>query len=120
MTVVSITPVQSESGAGGYRAVAGAVQAAGRTAGEALDALARQLGEEAASTLIVVKHLHPDRYFTHEQQDRLRELMARWRSARDAGQSLAPGEQAELQALVDAELAAAAQRTSDTADELRP
>jgi hypothetical protein len=52
----------------------------------------------------------PDRFFTAEQQKRLEELMARWRIARDAGQPFPPEDQAELDALVLAELQAATER----------
>jgi hypothetical protein len=38
--------------------------------------------------------------------------MAQWRAARDAGASLAPAEQAELEALVDAEVQAAGRRAA--------
>ncbi len=59
-----------------------------------------------------MQHLRPDRFFTAEQQERLKELMARWRAARDAGMSLPSDEQAELDALVDAELHAATERAA--------
>ena len=56
--------------------------------------------------------------FTEDQQERLAWLMARWRSARDRGDGLPAEEQAELEALVEAELAASAQRASALADAL--
>ena len=52
----------------------------------------------------------PDRFFTAEQLRRLAELMSRWRAARDSGGKLPLGEQAELEALVEAELDGAARR----------
>jgi hypothetical protein len=39
-------------------------------------------------------------------------LIAGWRAARDAGTSLAPAQQAELEALVDAEVLAAGKRAA--------
>jgi hypothetical protein len=52
----------------------------------------------------------PDRWFPVEQQERLIGLVARWRLARDRRQSLSPEEQAELEALVNAEIDGARQR----------
>ena len=95
-----------------YRAVAGANQSMGRTAGEALDALTTQLSQEDADTLIIVRNLRPDRFFDAEQRQRLEHLMARWHAARDAGTPLPPDEQAELERLVDAELSATTQRAA--------
>jgi hypothetical protein len=60
----------------------------------------------------------PDDLFTAAQQARLAELMARWRAARDEGRTLPADEQAELVALVEAELAASAARSAARADEM--
>lgn len=60
----------------------------------------------AASRMCLVE---PE-FFSAQQQQRLQELMARWREARDQGQSLPAIEQAELESLVEAELIAAGQR----------
>jgi len=120
MTTVAIFPESSGSQASRYRAVAGTVQAVGRTAGEALDALSSQLNEEESGTLVVVQHRRPDAFFTAQQQQRLQELMARWRAARDAGTLLSPDDQAELAALVEAELRAAAARAAALAQSLAP
>jgi hypothetical protein len=54
----------------------------------------------------------PDPFFTARQIQRLEELMARWRTARDAGTALSAEEQAELEALVEAELQASEQRAA--------
>ena len=112
MTTVAILPESTIAGEPAYRAIAGACQSVGKTAGEALDALTTQLPQEEAGTLVVVQQLRPDRFFTAQQQTRLKELMAQWRAARDAGASLPTGDQAELDALVDAELRAAGERVS--------
>jgi hypothetical protein len=93
-----------------YRAVAGKVQAVGKTAGQALDALTAQLDTAEAGTLVVVQHGQSDRFFTAQEQQRLAGLMARWRAAQDAGTGLSPQEQAEIEALVEAEVRAASER----------
>jgi hypothetical protein len=111
MTTVAIVP-EGSPGPPAFRAVAGELQSVGRTPGEALDALTAQLDPSAAGTLVVVQQMRPDQYFTDEQQQRLQHLMARWRVARDSGSSLSPVEQAELEALVEAELRAVAERSA--------
>jgi response regulator of citrate/malate metabolism len=60
--------------------------------------------------LVIVQSQQPDEFFTAKQQERLQELMARWRAAREAGASLTLAEQTELDALVDAEVQAAGRR----------
>jgi hypothetical protein len=118
MTTVAIMPDSPGEQGTTYRAVAGTAQSVGRTAGEALDALTAQLGEEAAGTLVVVQNLRPDPFFTGVQRQRLDELMARWRAARDAGSSLPIPEQAELDGLIQAEVEAAARRAQALPDKL--
>ena len=118
MTKVAIVPEPTESGAIAYRAIAGRQQSVGKTAGEALDALSASLPEEEAATLVIVQNHLPDEHFTAEQQARLKELMARWRVARDAGNSLLPAEQAELDALIEAESRAAGRRAAAVLREL--
>ena len=112
MTRVSIVPVSLESGELAYHAQTGDKQSRGKTAGEALDTLTAQLQEEEAGTLVVVQHHHPDTFFSQAKQERLAELMARWRSARDSGNTLSAKKQAELDALVEEELNASAKRTA--------
>jgi hypothetical protein len=111
MTRVAILPESAQAGQVTYRAIAGHRQSVGKTAGEALDALTSTLPEEEAATLVIVQHQRPDEFFTAEQQARLIELMARWREARDSATFLSPAEQAELDALVEAEVRGAGQRT---------
>jgi hypothetical protein len=112
MTKVAILPERSEQGEVVYRAIASGRQSLAKTAGAALDALTAQLPAEEAGTLVIVQSQQPDQFFTAQQQERLRELMARWRAARDADVSLARAEQDELDALVDAELQAAGKRAA--------
>jgi hypothetical protein len=118
MTKVAILPIPTETGGVSYRAVAGDKHSEGKTAGEALDALTAQLSEEEVGTLVIVQSLRPDRFFSAAQQQRLAELMGRWRVARDKGETLPTEEQAELEALIEAELRAAADRAAALVDEL--
>ena len=112
MTTVAILPEKSQVGDTAYRAIAGLIQSVGKTAGEALDGLTAQLHDGEAGTLVVVQHLRPDRFFTAEQQQRLQALLDRWRASRDAGRAMPETEQAELEALVQTELEATAQRAA--------
>ncbi len=120
MTTITIVPENALATAPRFLAVAGEKQSVGGTAGEALDALTAQLGEARTTTLVVVQPMLPDAYFTAEQQRRLAELLDRWRTARDAGGVFSPEEQAELDALVEAELRGATQRTAALARQLAP
>ncbi len=112
MTTITISPESPEAPPTRYRAVAGKAQAVGKTAGEALDALTAQLGEADAGMIFVGQYRRPDEFFTAEQQERLQDLMSRWRAACDAGSALPPKEQAELDALVETELRASAARAA--------
>jgi hypothetical protein len=118
MTTVSIMSESDEKDGRTYRAVAGKNQSAGKTAGEALDALTRQLSEEDTDTLIIVRNMRPDRFFNAQQQQRLEELMARWRVARDTHSALSHEEQTELENLVEAEQQASAERAKALLREL--
>ena len=116
MTNVAIVPVPSEQGTISYHAVAGQARSQGRTVGEALDALTTQLPESDAGMLVVVQSLHPDRYFSAAQQQRLEELMGRWRAANNKGMPLPVSVQAELDDLVEKEMRASAGRAGALAD----
>jgi len=59
-------------------------------------------------------------FFNAAQQQRLSELMGRWQSARDVGASLPLNEQAELEALVETELRASADRAAVLANNIEP
>jgi hypothetical protein len=120
MTTIAIIPEDPGSPPASYRAIAGKAQASGKTAGEALDALTAQLPDSEAGTLVVVQHRRPDAFFTAAQQQRLEDLMGRWRAARDRGTALPAEEQAELHALVEAELRAAGARAAALARGLVP
>lgn len=110
MTTIAILPEKTGENGTTYRAVAGKMLSRGRTAGEALDALATQLSEDEDSMLVIVQSANDDRFFTATQQERLSQLVERWRQARDAGNSLPADQQAELESLVEVELQAAKKR----------
>jgi hypothetical protein len=95
-----------------YRAVSGRKQAMGRTAGEALDALASQLPQEETGTLVIVRNLGPDQFFSAEQRSRLDELTELRRKAIAANSRLTAHDEAKLEQLVDAELRAATRRAT--------
>ena len=116
MTTVAILPVETATGTQAFQAFAGSCLANGNTAGEALDELSRRYPELNEEGLIVVQRFLPDAFFSAAQQRRLQELMSRWRTARDADKSLPDEEQAELDALIDAELQASAARAAWIAD----
>lgn len=118
MTKVAILPVHNPSGGLSYRAITGGKQSIGKTPGEALDALTVQLDDSATGTLIIIQYRHPEQFFTATQQQRLAELMELWRAARAHGETIAPNSQAELDALVEAELKASADRTAAILHEL--
>jgi len=111
MTTVTIAPENPDTGKNIWRAIAGDKQSIGETAGEALDALTSQLSENESSSVVVIRRWQPDRFFTAAQQQRLSELMSKWRAARDSGVRLPPEEQSELESLVEAELLASAERS---------
>ncbi len=122
MTTITILPENPGSRISSYRAIAGNKESSGKTAGEALDALTEQLPEADAVTLVVLQHLQlqPDKFFTAQQQGRLGELMSHWRQARDSGVALSAEEQAELNALVEAETRAANARAAALIHGLHP
>ncbi len=83
-----------------------------------MDALTALLSEDDTSTLIIMQSLRPDPFFTAAQQERLMVLMARWRNARDQGNTLPIDEQTELEKLIEAELYASTDRAATLADTL--
>jgi hypothetical protein len=56
--------------------------------------------------------MRPDEFFTLAQQQRLAELIARWREGRDQHNDLTSDEQSELDALIAEELEAARRRAT--------
>jgi len=112
MTTVAILPVATSAGRVEYQAVSGPHRAAGKSAGQALDALAAEDPELESEGLVIVQRFRADPFFPAEQQHRLQTLMERWRQARDRGQTLSEDEQAELNSLVVAEFDATARRAA--------
>jgi hypothetical protein len=95
-----------------FRAISGKAQAMGRTAGEALDALALQLPSQEAETLVILRNMSPDRFFGAGPRSRLEELVALRREALAGHAVMTEQEEAELEQLVDAELRAATERAT--------
>ncbi len=118
MRAIAILPEGDHALPTTFHAVTTDRKAAGRTPGEALDALTSQLGDEQAGAAVIVQLFRPDNYFTAEQRERLSTLMERWRAARDAGSALPPAEQDELARLVDEELHGSAERAAQMSREL--
>ena len=114
ITITSETKDTSETQ---WRAMTKGRQFIGKTAGEALDNLSKELGERQNGYFIVYEQWQPDDFFTATQQQRLQELMTRWRAARDAGGTLSANEQQELEQLVEAELAGSARRAEKMVSE---
>ena len=115
MTTVAIIPISTQSGGHTYQAVAGRRMAAGDTAGQALDALTTQFPDIESESVLIVQRFRPDRYFSGPQQQRMTDLMTRWRAARDSGDPWTAEEQSELESLVNSELQASGQRAEDVA-----
>jgi hypothetical protein len=111
MTKIALLPERTDDNTS-WRAISGDKQAVGQTAGQALDAISAQLGDQESGTLIIVQNQRPDEFFNKQQCDRLELLMAKWREARDSGRSLDASEQAELEALIESEVNASALRAS--------
>jgi hypothetical protein len=111
MTTITILPEKNNS----YRAVAGDKESTGRTAGEALDALASQLEDEESGTLIIVQNRKADEFFNMAQQERLVALMQQ----REAG-NLSTEEESELESLIEAELDGARRRAEALLHEFKP
>ncbi len=111
MTTISILPADPTAQPAGYHAISDGKESSGPTVGQALDALAAQL-PPGDTTLVIIQPMAGDAFFPDADRRRLADLMDRWRAARDAGGRLPPAEQAELDALTEAELRAAAARAA--------
>ncbi len=112
MTRVALSQEPGDAGSMQYRAIAGRNQAMGRTAGEALDALSTQLAGEETDTLVIVRNMSPDRFFTTEQRRRLEQLMNLRREALAGTSGWNAEEEAELEQLVDTEVRSATERAA--------
>jgi pyrimidine deaminase RibD-like protein len=85
MTTLAILPDMPGATTGGnFHAVCGKRHAEGSSAGAALDALTKQMGDQETAAVILVQTMKPDSHFNETQQARLLEIMEKWRnSARD-------------------------------------
>ena len=110
MASICILPITDATGAQHYQARSGDKQSIGHTPGEALDAIVQALGQNEFN--VFLPNFQPDIYFTAAQQQRLSTLMEAWHIARDREQNFPSDLQIELNALVEAELTASAQRLS--------
>jgi len=120
MTTISIVPESSTTEQRGFRAVSGQRKSSGKTPGEALDAMTAQMNDAESGTLVVVQQMRPDRFFTAAQQQRLGDLMQRWRTARDGGMTFSAEEQSELEELTTTVLEASRQRAEALLSGMQP
>ena len=116
MSAITILPTHQPEAS--FEAAQGKLSAQGRTAGEALDALTALL-ETPTTHVVIVQSQRPDRFFGAAEQARLKTLMQRFQTAQAGEASLSDAEREELEALVNAELEAAAARAQELADALR-
>lgn len=116
MSQIEIGPELELSPSGRFLARSGTHHAIGETAGQALDALNAILASDPATnstTLVVIQpSFQPDSFFSAGQIRRMQELIAGSRRAEHLGEPFPPELKAELQQLIDEELAGAARRTA--------
>jgi hypothetical protein len=120
MQTISIETIATTNGDRVYRAAIGDRQSTGKTAGEALDALTVQMGNQEINGFLLLPSYQPDQFFTVQQQQRLTELMSIWRTARDRGETIPPEQQSELDDLIEAELYATAERAKAILTQTQP
>ncbi len=118
MATIAILPEPGADNLTTFSAVTAGHKATGRTAGEALDALTAQLTADEAAAPVIIQPFQPDQFFSAAQRDHLSALMARWHAARETGEALSPGEQAELERLVDEEVQGSTERAKQTRRDL--
>lgn len=119
MATLEILQESAQAGRTRYRARWGNRQVAAETPGKALDALyaMRDQGEGNQTTVILLHHFGPDRFFGEAEQTRLGDLMDEFHDSLRSAESLSAAEQAELESLVEAELRASAHRATTLAEE---
>lgn len=115
MTTVVVLPTNQNGNK--FRAVSGDDFSYGTTVGEALDALTEHISDKE-NPVIFIQDFRPDKFFTEAQQQRMSELMQKWRTARDNNQEFPTEEQTELENLIKIELIGSAKRSEKIADEL--
>jgi hypothetical protein len=114
---MNVVVLPNNPNATNFRAINGNNTSVGKTIGQALDSLSNQISLEKNS-VIYIQDFEPDEFFTAEQQQRMSELMDKWRELRDSNSQLSIEEQAELEQLVELELIGSAKRTAKIADKL--
>jgi hypothetical protein len=120
MQTISIATIANTNGDRVYQATIGDQQSTGKTAGQALDALTIQMGSPEINGFFLLQSCQPDKFFTAEQQQRLTALMSLWKTAKDQGQMLPPGQQPELDNLIEAELYATTERAKSMLSQINP
>ena len=113
MTAISILQDKDETNHSCYRAIAGNYQSTGHTPGEALDSLLGQEGATFESSPIVIQRFMPDHFFTQEQHERMKALMARLNG-------LTSAENEELDALIASEIDATIERAKTRLAQVAP
>jgi hypothetical protein len=112
MAITTVLPEHHSPNRSGFRASVGEKCSTGSTVGEAIDRLTSEHGIPIETSLVVVQPQVADSFFPLEQQQRLMELMDRWRLARDSGSELSEPEQTERNALIQTELQATTMRAT--------
>ena len=77
------------------------------------------LSDEEIAALLQSSEARPDRFFTLEQQHRLKELFEGWRRARDTGATFSADEEEELERLTVVESRASGLRAKALFEELQ-
>ena len=114
---MNVVVLPNNPNATNFRAINGNNTSVGETIGQALDSLSKQISLEQNS-VIYIQDFEPDEFFTAKQQQRMSELMTKWRELRDSNLQLSAEEQLELEQLAEAELIGSAKRTAKIADKL--
>lgn len=116
MTTIAIIPESGDRSAK-YRAICGQQQALGSTPGQALDNMEQQLKEAGLSqdstTAIILHRTQSDRFFSQEQQEKLKSLMTQFHDSLMTGEPLPIQTKQELDRLAEIELEATIQRSQD-------
>jgi len=119
MAALEILQEIEQAGRTRYRARWGNRQVAAETPGQALDAIYEMggQGDEGRTTVILLHRCGPDRFFSEREQTRLGELMSAFDDSHQGGALLSAAEETELEAMVEAELRASAERAAALAAE---
>jgi hypothetical protein len=117
MSKVAVLGVPEKDGIVSYIAFRGGKQAVGATVGKALDALTEQM-PLSESMVVIVQKFQPDAFFEARDQQRLNELMQRWRAAQTTNAEFSAFEREELEKLVERELKASGHRAAALTENL--